>query len=72
MLTESQAPRLLPAILAKPDSSIILDIDEDYYGVMKGSDLLHGINFTYIQAFNEILESSFLVKNVNGMYVYKG
>lgn len=66
MIKESQASRLLPAILARLDSSIVLDIDEDYYGVMKGSDLLQGINFTYIESFNDVLSSTFSVKNVQG------
>ena len=35
---ESSAAEVLPEILDESDDSIVLDIDEDYYGVMKGTD----------------------------------
>ncbi|KAF6019264.1 hypothetical protein EB796_022433 [Bugula neritina] len=65
MVKSSQAPVILPSILAKTkDAPIILDIDEDYFGVMSGSDLLEGINFKLIGKFNELLADVFTIMNI--------
>jgi len=67
MVKSSQAPVILPSILAKTkDAPIILDIDEDYFGVMSGSDLLEGINFKLIGKFNELLADVFTIMNIKG------
>lgn len=44
----------------------MLDIDEDYYGVMRGSDLLDGIDFSKIAAFDKLLGTIFTIKNIQG------
>ena len=65
---ESSAAEVLPDILDESDDSIVLDIDEDYYGVMKGTDLVPSLDFAIIWEFNALLKEVFIIKNVKGMF----
>ena len=65
---ESSAAEVLPEILDESDDSIVLDIDEDYYGVMKGTDLVPSLDFAIIWEFNTLLKEVFIIKNVEGMF----
>ena len=65
---ESSAAEVLPEILDESDDSIVLDIDEDYYGVMKGTDLVPSLDFAIILEFNALLKEVFIIKNVEGMF----
>ena len=67
-MRESSAAEVLPEVLDESDDSIVLDIDEDYYGVMKGTDLVPSLDFAIIQAFNTLLKEVFIIKNVDGMF----
>ena len=44
-----------------------MDIDEDFYGVMKGTELVPSVNFSTIEEFNDLLSEIFIIKNVKGM-----
>ena len=68
MIKSSTASQRLPRLLAsfKSNSPVILDIDEDFYGVMNGSDLLKDIDFDTIDRFNELLAATFTVRSVTG------
>ena len=65
---ESSAAEVLPEVLDESDDSIVLDIDEDYYGVMKGTDLVPSLDFAIIREFNTLLKEVFIIKNVRGMF----
>ena len=65
---ESSAAEVLPEVLDESDDSIVLDIDEDYYGVMKGTDLVPSLDFAIIREFNTLLKEVFIIKNVKGMF----
>ena len=65
---ESSAAEVLPEVLDESDDSIVLDIDEDYYGVMKGTDLVPSLDFAIIWEFNTLLKEIFIIKNVKGMF----
>ena len=65
---ESSAAEVLSEVLDESDDSIVLDIDEDYYGVMKGTDLVPSLDFAIILEFNTLLKEVFIIKNVKGMF----
>ena len=65
---ESSAAEVLPEVIDESDDSIVLDIDEDYYGVMKGTDLVPSLDFAIIWEFNALLKEVFIIKNVKGMF----
>lgn len=68
LVKSSQAASLLPMLFDRfgPQSSILLDIDEDFYGVMKGSVPLSGINFRHIISLNDLLADTFNVIDIHG------
>ena len=67
IIKASAAANFIPKILDGTDSSIVLDIDEDFYGVMKGTELVPSVNFSTIEEFNDLLSKIFIIKNVKGM-----
>ena len=65
---ESSAAEVFPEILDESDDSIVLDIDEDYYGVMKGTDSVSSVDFEDILELNTLLKQFLLIKNVKGIW----
>ncbi|XP_067932662.1 UPF0489 protein C5orf22 homolog isoform X1 [Watersipora subatra] len=65
MMKSSMAAAGLPETLETSTlpSSIMLDIDEDFFGVMKGSDSLGDVDFKLIEQFNNLLADTFTILN---------
>ena len=62
---ESSAAEVLREVLDESDDSIVLDIDEDYYGVMKGTDSVSSVDFEDIVELNT---QFLIIKNVKGIW----
>ena len=71
LIKSSTASKILPQILQTlPEpSNILLDVDEDFYGVMNGSTLLADVDFELIEEFNQLLATIFTVLNTIGMFI---
>ena len=65
---EYLAVEVLPEVLDESDESIVLDLDEDYYSVMKGTDSVSSVDFEDILELNTLLKQVLLIKNVKGIF----
>lgn len=67
------APSYLQRFLASSEiktPGFILDVDEDFYGVMRGSDMLGVLNFDHVFGLNHMLAKSLDVRTAQGNILY--